>query len=260
MKTLSSLRNSEQPCKQYDPIKVMNDAPGKLTGYDCEKCKNKGVIYMLQDGYEVFRECECMKIRESIRRIKMSGLKEALEKCTFKSFEVNEDFQRTMFEKAMAYIKNYKNNWFFLGGQPGCGKTHICTAIVRKLLVGEGKVTRYLQWRDEVPKIKAKANTDEYEEMLTPWKTVEVLYIDDFFKTGQGQRPTTADVNIAFEILNYRYQNSNLTTIISSELKIGDIIKIDEAVGRRIFEKAKNYCFNIDNDIKKNYSLKGLIE
>ena len=82
--------------------------------------------------------------------------------------------------------------------------------------IGEGKNTRYLQWRDEVPKIKAKANSDEYEKLVEPWKTVEVLYIDDLFKTGKGkdeqeeQKPTAADINVAFEIINFSLQIINL--------------------------------------------------
>ena len=111
---------------------------------------------------------------------------------------------------------------------------------------------------NKIPKIKAKANSDEYEELLKPWKTVDVLYIDDLFKTEQGKNPTTADVNIAFEILNYRYRNSKLITIISSERTIQEIVGIDEAVGSRIFEKSGNYCINISKDIKKNYRLKNM--
>ena len=263
-KTLNTFQTSERTCKPYDPIEVMNNAEGSLTGYNCPKCKNKGVIYYAKDGYEFFKECECMKVRESIRRIEKSGLKETLEKSTFKNFEIDMDFQKTMVAKAKGFLKDYQNNWFFIGGQVGCGKTHICTAIVRKLLVGEGKNTRYLQWRDEVPKIKAKANSDEYEKLIEPWKTVEVLYIDDLFKTGKGkdeqeeQKPTAADINVAFEIINYRYRNPALITIISSQSEIKGLVGIDEAVGSRIFEKSRNYCINISKDIKKNYRLKSM--
>ena len=169
---LNTLPTSERTCNPYDPIEVMNNAEGSLTGYDCPKCKNKGVIYYLQDGYEVFRDCECMEARRSLRRIEQSGLKDALKKCTFESFTAENDFQKEMKIKAANFIKHCKESWFFIGGQVGCGKTHICTAIVRKLLVGEGRNTRYLQWRDEIPKIKAKANSDEYDKLIEPWKIV----------------------------------------------------------------------------------------
>lgn len=74
-RTLNSCPNSGQTCKPYDPIEVMNNAEGSLTGYDCPKCKNKGVIYCYQDGYEVFRDCECMEARKSLRRIEKADLK-----------------------------------------------------------------------------------------------------------------------------------------------------------------------------------------
>ena len=90
------------------------------------------------------------------------------------------------------------------------------------------------------------------------WKKAEVLYIDDLFKTEQGKNPTTADINVAFEILNYRYRNPQLITLISSEKTIQELVRIDEAVGSRIFEMSRDFCVNIGKDIKKNYRLKDL--
>lgn len=75
-------------------------------------------------------------------------------------------------------------------------------------------------------------------------------------KIEQGTKPTAADINIAFELLNCRYNNSKLLTIISSEKTVNEIIKIDEAVGSRIKEKSKNFAININKDIQKNYRLK----
>ena len=45
-----------------------------------------------------------------------------------------------------------------------------------------------------------------------------------------GKPITQGDINIAFEIINYRYIN-DLITIISSELLLDEIINIDEATG-----------------------------
>ena len=53
-------------------------------------------------------------------------------------------------------------------------------------------------------------------------KKVKVLYIDDFFKGGI----TDADFRLAFEIINARYNDKGLRTIISSEVKIKDLMKI----------------------------------
>ena len=50
-----------------------------------------------------------------------------------------------------------------------------------------------------------------------------------------------ADINLAYQLLNERY-NTRRRTIISSERSIEDILRIDEAVGGRIFELAREYC------------------
>ncbi|MBQ2151875.1 MAG: hypothetical protein II440_00315, partial [Clostridia bacterium] len=107
--------------------------------------------------------------------------------------------------------------------------------------------------------IKAMVNTPDYEKELDKWKKIKVLYIDDMFKTEQGRSPTTADINLAFEIINYRYINNDLVTIISSEKTVAEMVSIDESVGSRIFEKAKNYCVSVSKDITRNYRLKELM-
>ena len=117
-------------------------------------------------------------------------------------------------------------------------------------------------WRDEAVKLKAMVNdTVQYEKTMQELKTVEVLYVDDFFKCGQVeggvQKPTAADVNLAFEILNHRYNNPGFITIISSESTLDEIFSIDEAVGGRIGERAQGYVINLSGK-EKNYRRKML--
>ena len=104
-------------------------------------------------------------------------------------------------------------------------------------------------WRDESVKLKATVNDAvQYEKMMQELKTVEVLYIDDFFKIGQMdggmQKPTAADISLAFEILNYRYNHADKVTIISSESTLEEIFAIDAAVGGRIGERSMGYAIN----------------
>lgn len=63
---------------------------------------------------------------------------------------------------------------------------------------------------------------------------------------------------IAFEILNFRYTNDELITVISSEKTIKDLLKIDEATAGRIVEKtrSKRFCNNILKDPSKNFRFK----
>ena len=62
----------------FDRVKVMNEAEGSLQGYDCNICHNKGIVYLRQGEEIVSKDCECMKTRESLDRIKKSGLSNLL--------------------------------------------------------------------------------------------------------------------------------------------------------------------------------------
>lgn len=270
--TQTTARSSELPAVDEQTklkAELLNSTVGALDkqdGYSCALCKNKGIIAypeISELGYStvVFRECVCMKPRRSLRRLEKSGLKSLIKDYTFARFNVYKPWQELMYNAARCYAEKLEG-WFFVGGQSGSGKTHICTAICREFLLN-GRAVIYMLWRDTVAQLKA-AVTDEkrYAELINEYKTVDVLYIDDLFKSGRSKeaaaQPTSADINVAFEILNYRYNNPALLTVISSEYSIGDIISIDEAVGGRIYERTKNgngYSINIKRDRDKNYRL-----
>lgn len=254
--------------KEYEQFKVdgLNATEGNRheeDGYNCNLCKNKGYIIKLEeyeDGsfHQVCADCKCAEIRKSILRMKRSGLKDIIKDYTFDKFEDGEPWQKAIKNAAMEYAKA-PEGWFFLGGQSGAGKTHLCTAICREFLLA-GRSVRYMLWRDDIVKIKgAVTDSEEYSAMVDRFKRVDVLYIDDLFKTGKAadntaQKPTGADINVAFEIINYRYNNPSLLTIISSELSEDELLDIDEAIGGRIFERSKS--ISIAKDRARNYRIR----
>lgn len=262
-----SVCNYEPGMSERMKAETANSENGKLNqkdGYDCQICRNKGYIIRAveENGFWriVAQECQCMKIRRTIRRMEKSGLKNLMRDYTFGKFEASENWQKTVQNAAASYAKS-PQGWFFIGGQSGCGKTHICTAICRELIL-QGLDVVYMLWRDEITRLKAMVtDVDKYDNNIQLFKRAEVLYIDDFFKMGRGignndmQKPTMADINIAFELLNYRSIN-NLQTIISSEFNIAELLEIDQALAGRIVENANPMPLVIRPDIKKNYRLK----
>ena len=236
-----------------------NDAKGKLEGEYCPKCKNKGVVMHLTHKwgyvYECVEKCDCLTLRKNMAALETSGLATMVKDYTFESFKTQHDWQANMKQKAVDYLTDYANNWFFVGGQVGSGKTHICTALANEFIKRSMK-TKYMLWRDETVVLKSDIMDKEYQTSMKTLKTVPVLYIDDFFKTEMKKAPSTAEINIAFELLNYRYNNPGLSTIISSEKTIDELLRIDQGVGSRIFQRTKSYCVNITADVNKNYRLK----
>ena len=217
---------------------ALNAERGNEGYLDCPLCNNKGYIAFVDDDYTVFtRECSCMARRRSLRSAKESGMSEMLGIYTLDNYETPAQWQKDIYNKATRFISD-PNGWFVISGCPGSGKTHICTAIC-KALIEAGKETKYFMWREMAPKLKAMVNEREfYEAKIDRFKTADVLYIDAYFKGSV----TPADINLAFELLNCRYNSRSKITIISTERTIDEILAIDEALGSRIYERSKGFC------------------
>lgn len=232
-----------------------NAVEGDLKGIDCRKCKNRGHISIVRDGEVMWQMCECVGARKSLEQIERSGLKSLLDELTFEKYEATAPWQKHALDVAKGFVENGKDDWLFFGGQSSAGKSHLCTAVCGELL-RQGTEVKYMMWASESKKLKALV-TDayEYERLMDELRSVKVLYIDDFLKVKRGQQPTDADINLAFEIINYR-DVKNLRTIISSEKTIDDIIALDEALGGRINSRSRGYQMNIALDKNKNYRLR----
>lgn len=237
--------STTSPLTDADRAASYNQEVGHLEGMDCPVCRNKGQVAIVgEDGTLRLRECSCMARRRSLRHIERSGLKELLGRYAFDSWQTPEPWQTKLLAAAKEYAAA-PAGWFFVSGRPGTGKTHICTAVCGALLES-GLEVRYLLWRDFAVRAKAMLpDAEDYLALLGPLKRVSVLYIDDFLKVQRGQRPTVGDVNLAFELLNARYNDSALVTIISSELSLSSLLEVDEALGSRIIERAKGNRFEL---------------
>ena len=220
-----------------------------LDNVDCPVCHNTGcIVTKSPDGTLKASECACMAKRVSIRRLERSGLKDAVNRYTFKNYVADTIERKKVLYAAEDFCRNDKG-WFFISGKSGSGKTHICTAICSRLME-QNKNVRYMLWRDETVILKALTTEgEEYQSRIKPFKLVPVLYIDDFLKGGH----TDADIRLAFEILNSRYNDSQLRTIISSELTLFEILGLDEAVGGRIYERSRGYVLEAP---RENWRLK----
>jgi DNA replication protein DnaC len=235
---------------QQNEIDYLNSVKGGFDGYDCPKCLNRGYIAVLtSDDGIVCRECECKPIRKSIIRLRASGIEQQIKECHFDNFKTDEQYQSLMKSKAERYLKS--DGWFITCGQSGCGKTHICTAIVGEL-IKSGKACIYMSYREEITKLKQEiGDGDEYQKQMDKFKTIQILYIDDFFKG----KITEADINAMFELINYRYINK-LQTIISTELMFDKIMEIDQAIAGRIKQQAGDFLIQIFKDDTKNFRLR----
>lgn len=232
---------------------LYNNRKGNLTGYDCPKCLNRGDFSISTDDYSGFIECDCMRIRRILKIIEKSGLSGVFKQYSFDRYSTEHDWQKVVLNTAKDFVNNEQSS-FFIGGQVGCGKTHICTAICNAFMK-QGKSVKYIVWNDAVTQLKQNVSENKmlYNSLIEELKNVKILYIDDLFKI----EPTKADIDNAFKIINYRYNESksdtDKKTIISSEKTMTELMTIDEAIASRIKEMCGNFVLNIEKDIEKNY-------
>ena len=216
--------NSMSPVSDEEFERALNrrERQEPREGVECEKCQNHEFYWVVRDGEKYYHTCECKAKRDSLWRLRNSGLMEQVKRCTFEAFQTPEEWQKTAKETVLRFVRDKNRRWLLLSGQPGSGKSHLCTAAAGKF-IASGADTRYMRWVDESTALKACVTDDaEYSRRITPLKTCKVLYIDDFWKTQKGKEPTAADVKLAFDLLDYRYCNRGLVTMISTERTIED--------------------------------------
>lgn len=204
----------------------------------------------------MYQECECVRLEKLNRLWKNSGISIDNLNKSFSNFETWNEKSEEMKEKATKYylqfdqIKSSRRNSIMLCGNPGSGKTHLALAIANNFINKKKLRVIYMPYRDVVTKIKQNMLDEEYyRKTLSKYQMADILLIDDLFKGKVNE----TDINITFEIVNYRYLN-NLPMIISTEYTVDKLLDFDEAIGSRIYEITRDYLVEIEGKAN-NYRL-----
>lgn len=211
----------------------------------------------LEDGS--FGPCECRQLRIAEDKLKASRVSEEFRNMRFENFNYESNLE-TMeaYATAKSYSKSFgeirvaRRNSIMLMGQVGSGKTHLAMAISNTLLDSSVGVI-YMPYRSIITKIKQSITDEEnYQREINRYKEAQVLFIDDLFKG----RITEADINVMFEIVDYRYFKKS-PIIVTTEKTIDELIEIDEAIGSRLYEMSKGYEIIMKGN-KLNYRIYGI--
>ena len=246
--------NWEPSCEQA-LVDMVNQTPGKSPrmGYDCPICRNKEFVLTLENGLRRAKSCSCVGIRQNLTRLKNRGLLELYDQRTFERFQTPYAWQQQAKEAAMTYADSDLSRWFFLSGPSGCGKTHLCTAIASSLILSghDVQIFRWVEWASNAKGVVTDAPA--YAALLEPLKTCQVLYLDDFLKAQRGTSPTAADIRLAFEVLDSRYNHGDKPVILSTEFNLRQIAGFDEALAGRIVERSRGFAVQIQGGSDRNH-------
>lgn len=284
---LAALREKSKSSTQWEATQAPSQQqPLAKKIYQCERCKDEGGFIVTKQAGETitirdvdgtfkeiklkhpqdqWKDCECAKLRKLNRLIKSSEITAEFQKMGFSNFDETKVHPQIaqMKQVAMHYYKVFEqirktriNSCLFIG-QPGCGKTHLLTAISNNLMHKRYVPVLYFPYRDGMSNI-SENNFEKKNTIMDHMKNVDVLFIDDLFKPI-GNKPNIKDwmVEILYEVINHRYLN-NKPILVSTELPLQSIVDIDEALASRIFEMASDFTVTIDRDLQNNYRLRKL--
>ncbi|WP_248560283.1 ATP-binding protein [Niallia sp. NCCP-28] len=219
------------------------------------------------------KKCNCVKAVKTNRILKSSEITEAFKRKGFKSFltEGKPQVIKDAYDCAVEYYQNFREirnterNSMALLGNPGSGKTHLLTALSNNLMSKKQIGVLYFPYVEGFTDLKDDFN--KLQSKLDRMKKVEVLFIDDLFKpfmvqAGQGKikkpRATEWQVEMTYEVINYRYNNM-LPFLISSELNTSELRGVDPALADRIIERCSDFTVNITGLEKElNHRLRGI--
>lgn len=204
------------------------------------------------EGYEKFHKTAKGIAKDYENALRSTGLHRYLDAHTLEKYTTENQWQKLVKTKAIEFIEK-QNGWFFISGQSGSGKTHICNAIAISLM-RKGKTMKHMLWFDEVNYLKY--NMDSNKKDIYKYTITDVLYIDDFLKTRNDTNPTDIEIELAYQIIDARYRKNKIT-ILSTEKTLAQIKSYDEAVHGRLVEMSKKYLIQIQKDDSKNYRLRG---
>ena len=216
----------------------------------CERCGDTGLVDVVVDGRALLARCECDARRKTLLALKRSGLEDSVERFRFDNFETGQDFQKRMATVCRRFIGQTERRFLYIGGQSGCGKTHLGTAVCAELM-GQGLRTAYTTFQLLMNELKRRVNEDDYAETLSRYGGVPVLYIDDFMKF----EPTKSDIAHSFELINLRVIQNRIT-VITSERSLDEVTAIDEALGGRIKQQCGEFAFSVGRAPGRNWRLR----
>lgn len=220
-------KENEELNKKRDALLVAAGYPADYTDvkYECEKCSDS--------GYVGIKMCDCMRNALVMAGYESSGIAELLRRQTFESFSLDYYKQSPesykMMEKIFTYAKNYAENFqsgvsenIAMFGGTGLGKTHISSAIAKKV-IEKGNDVFYVTAVGMVSDFEAEQFGGQHMpkgELTDRYFDCDLLIIDDLGAEMANQ----FTVSCLYNLLNVRI-NRHAATILSTNLSQQELFK-----------------------------------
>lgn len=190
-----------------------------------------GVEYWLPDCPKCAQE---RKLKAISGKLAAVNVPKRFQKATFENYLVSNEAQAAALAECKAYADHFarnreEGNCVVLYGNPGNGKNHLATAMVRQV-VEDGYSALIITARDYLEEVWCK-DFNGKKGVVAGFASVDLLVIDEIEKTSGGK----AAHDEFFALINARYL-AELPTVVISNLSIKGI---EAHVGEMAFDRLR---------------------
>lgn len=211
--------------------------------YECPKCADSGYV-----GIEM---CECMRSALIMAGFESSGISHLLDTQTFENFSLdyykNDEKTHACMARVLSVMKSYAETFtpegaqnLALFGGTGLGKTHLSSAVARKV-IEKGYDVLYVTAIELVSAFETEqfGKGVEHGELTDKFLECDLLIIDDLGTELGGQ----FTLSTLYNVLNIRI-NKKMPTVISTNYNQQELLKkYGDRIASRIFGEFRPLLF-----------------
>ena len=212
----------------------------------CPVCEDTGWKALDVNGVRRVVRCECWKSQVAGALLADARIPSRYNNCDFSTFETNHDSLRDAHRRATEFAQRFPvvDRGLLFYGQPGVGKTHLATAILKDVIRTKNARGKFYETSELLRLLRETYGTGtrvNEMDILRPVMEAELLVLDDL-----GQEKTSDWVQETLGLLiNTRYA-SRLPTIFTTNLvdnaDVTDPNSIAYRVGLRTRSRLLEMC------------------
>lgn len=199
---------------QYQ-AKLINFA-GKEMGGACQTCIAEREAKEVTHKALMQADAERRRIESLFLR---AGIPPRFQSRSFANYEAANDGQKAALRKAMAYVEAWpealeRGTCLIFAGNAGTGKTHLACAIANAL-IARGASSLFTTVSDAMRAIKRSydpSNSISEAQAIHAFVDPKLLIFDEV----GGSKGTEHEMQLMFDIINKRYENSRPTIILTN--------------------------------------------
>ena len=213
---------------------------GKKIYNTCPKCSDDN-IKKIDDG----------KKRERIKiKIECAGIGKRFMCKSFDNYYTSTQEAKIMLNKCKRYADNFhkvqeKGSNVIMCGTHGTGKTHLATAIIKKV-IEDGYNAKYVRLSDYIAEVRSTYSIDSKSacrQILAAYSSKDLLVIDEI----DIPKFTESDDRLFFDLIDSRYMKM-LPTILITNYTPGEFKqKVNKKIADRMSECSVVYAFDFES-------------